>query len=93
VIQKKNLDPRQIFFSKIQKKTKNSKIKKNPQKSGPCESKLLMVNCYCIFGVYLVTGTKGRRRNIPDFFPDQILEQIFFQKNPKSKIYLFIIDF
>jgi hypothetical protein len=41
--------------------------------SEPCESKLLMVIffiCYCIFGVYLVTGTKNpdiRRRNVPDF--------------------------
>jgi hypothetical protein len=29
--------------------------------SGPCETKLLMVkkNCYCIFSVYFVTGTKN----------------------------------
>jgi hypothetical protein len=43
------------------KKIKNQKF---IMQSKPCESKLLMVKniiCYCIFGVYLVTGTK-----IPD---------------------------
>jgi hypothetical protein len=58
-------DPRQkkidfflktIFFSK---KFQNLKF---VMQSGPCESKLLMVIffvCYCMLGVYFVTGTKN----------------------------------
>jgi hypothetical protein len=46
--------------------------------SGPCESKLLMVkkNCYCIYSVYLVTGTK--KPDISEERTFQISKIIFF---------------